>query len=80
VLRNLPRRISWNSNNLSGNVKIEFSRNGGQTYETLIAATANDGEEFVIITGKITKQARLRISSLSNVSVSDSSVANFSLR
>jgi hypothetical protein len=78
--RNLPRRVRWSSDNLGGDVKIELSRFGGEGYETLVAATPNDGEEVVSFKGRFTKQARLRITSLSNASISDSSVATFSIK
>ncbi len=78
--RNLPRRVRWISDNLSGDVKIELSREGGEGYETLVAATVNDGEEVVSFKGRISRQARLRITSLSNVSISDSSAATFSIK
>ncbi|HEX8638093.1 MAG TPA: M12 family metallo-peptidase [Pyrinomonadaceae bacterium] len=78
--RNLPRRVRWSSDNLDGEVRIELSREGGENYETLIAATANDGEEVISLKGRFTRQARVRISSLSNSSVTDSSVATFSIK
>jgi len=78
--RNLPRRVRWTSDNLGGEVKIELSREGGEGYETLIAATADDGEEVISLKGGFTKQARLRISSLSNPFITDTSVSTFSVK
>jgi DnaJ-class molecular chaperone len=40
---NTDYTIQWISSDVSGNVKIELSRNGGSTYETLFANTPNDG-------------------------------------
>jgi hypothetical protein len=35
--------ITWETRNLGGNVSIALSRDGGKTFETLIASTPNDG-------------------------------------
>lgn len=76
IPRQISRTINWTSDNLSGNVKIEISRDEGTNWETLIAATPNDGAATVNIYGKPTRLARLRVTSLSNQAVSDSSVRN----
>ena len=80
IPRLLSRTIGWSSENINGNVKIELSRNGGTNWETLIADTTNDGSEIIRIFGRPTRQARLRIVSLDNPTVSDSSVKNISIR
>lgn len=72
--------ITWSSDNIAGNVRIELSRDGATTWETIAANTPNDGSEVVRFTGRPTRQGRLRIVSLVNSSVSDSSVMNFALR
>jgi len=80
----LPRRISrsieWSSENVAGNVKIELSRNGGRTWETLVGNTANDGSETVHVFGRPVKTGRVRISSLNTPFVSDSSPNNVQIR
>jgi peptidyl-Asp metalloendopeptidase len=80
IPRNLSRTVSWSSDNLSGNVKIEISRDASTSWQTLIASTANDGSEIINVYGRPTRQARIRISSLDNPAVSDSSVNNISIR
>ena len=80
IPRLISRTINWSSENINGNVKIELSRNGGTNWETLIANTPNDGSENITISGRPTRQARLRIISLDNPIVSDSSVRNISIR
>ena len=80
IPRLLSRTIGWSSENINGNVKIELSRDGGTNWETLIADTTNDGSEIIRIFGRPTRQARLRIVSLDNPMVSDSSVKNISIR
>ncbi len=71
--------IQWTSSNITGNVKIELSRNGGSTYETLFAGTTNDGSESWNVTGSISSAALIRITSVSIPLVSDVSDANFSI-
>ncbi len=76
----LPQSILWTSMGVSGNVKVELSRDGGSTFtETLFASTANDGTEPWTVTGPVTSSARVRISSVTNPSVMDSSNSVFSI-
>jgi len=72
-------KIKWTSSNVTGNVKIELSRNGGGTYETLFASTPNDGQENWVITGPPTTQGLIRISSVDNPSISDTSNGVFTI-
>ncbi|MBK9530081.1 MAG: hypothetical protein IPO41_17630 [Acidobacteria bacterium] len=74
------RTINWSSDNLTGNVRIELSRNGSVNWETIIADTDNDGSQTISITGRPTNQARIRVTSLTNPAVSDSSVINFRIQ
>ncbi|MGI8883215.1 MAG: M12 family metallo-peptidase [Pyrinomonadaceae bacterium] len=80
IPRLISRPVNWSSENLNGNVKIELSRDGGTNWETLIADTTNDGSEIIRIFGRPTRQARLRIVSLDDPTVSDSSLKNISIR
>ncbi len=73
------QNIQWSSLNLSGNVKVELSRNGGSSYETLYASTANDGTEVWTVTGPVTSSARIRVSSVSTPAVRDSSNGVFNI-
>lgn len=74
------KTIEWSSINISGNVKIELSRDGGSIYESLFENTANDGSEVWVVTGPITEQARIKITSLTAPSVFDVSVTDFFIR
>jgi C1A family cysteine protease len=69
------RSITWSTGN-GGNVKIELSRNGGASWETLFASTANDGSQSWTVAGASTAQALVRIS---NDNGSDTSDATFSI-
>ena len=73
------REIKWTSSGVSGNVRIDLSRNGGSSWETLFSSTANDGSEWWAVTGTETTQARIRVVSLQNTAVSDMSNANFKI-
>jgi hypothetical protein len=72
--------IAWTSINLTGNVKIELSTNGGSTFPTVIAAsTANDGTEPWTVAGSASSTARIRVSSVSMPSTLDISNGNFTI-
>jgi peptidyl-Asp metalloendopeptidase len=80
--RNLYRRINWSSDNVSGNVNIQFSKDSGSTWTTIVADTLNDGEEIVKIPSDLgrSRQGRLRISNVAAQYISDSSVGNIQVR
>lgn len=78
--RNLHQSLIWTSNGISGDVKIEISRDGGTTWATLFNPTPNDNQEYFGFGTRATKQARIRITSLADPAVSDSSVANIAVR
>jgi uncharacterized repeat protein (TIGR01451 family) len=71
--------LRWYPTGVSGNVKIEVSSDGGATWTVLAASTANDGMESWQVTGPATAQALVRISSLNNPAVKDSSDQMFTL-
>jgi hypothetical protein len=70
--------IRWNSTT-GGTVRIELSRDGGNTWETLALNTANDGNEPWVVSGPPSNSCRVRISSWLDSSVSDVSDASFSV-
>ncbi|MGH8010807.1 MAG: hypothetical protein ACREQ3_27790, partial [Candidatus Binatia bacterium] len=74
------QKIKWTSSGVSGNVKIEVSRNGGASWILLFSSTANDGTENWKVTGPATAQAQIRVSSVSNPSVVDTSNGNFTIK
>ncbi|MDD5088978.1 MAG: serine protease, partial [bacterium] len=72
--------ITWTSQNLSGNVKIELNRSySGGTWETIIASTANDGSYSWTVTTPTATAARVRISGVTQTTVTDVSDANFAI-
>ena len=71
--------IQWTSTGSIANVKIELSRDGGSTFETLFASTPNDGSESWTVTGPATTNALIRISDAANPATTDSSDAPFTI-
>jgi hypothetical protein len=65
--------ISWEPGGIPGLVKIELSRDGGATWKTIVKKAKNDGEQKWKVTGATTEQALIRISSLDNPSIADTS-------
>jgi hypothetical protein len=72
--------ITWTSANITGNVRIDESTDGGITFPiTLAASTPNDGSESWTVAGPSTTQARFRVTSLTYPSVFDVSNSNFAV-
>lgn len=80
VPRNIHQSLIWTSDNVTGEVKIEISRDGGTTWATLFNPTPNDSQEYFSFGPRVTRRGRIRVTSLSNPSVSDTSVNNISIR
>jgi hypothetical protein len=74
------RTITWSSAGVTGNVKIEISRDGGSTWSSIVSSTANDGSYTWKATGPATTQARIRVCSVTAPGVCDTSDANFQIR
>ncbi|MBU1071799.1 hypothetical protein KKG45_00980 [bacterium] len=70
--------VTWDHAGDVTDVKIELSRNGGGSWETLVASTPNDGDESVVFPGPSTTAALIRVSSLDDT-VADQSNAVFTL-
>jgi hypothetical protein len=64
---------------VTGNVKIKLSRDGGSTFETLFASTANDGSENWTVTGPTSSNCLVKISSVDDPSINDLSDAAFTI-
>jgi hypothetical protein len=70
--------IRWSAAGIGDQVKIELSRDGGNSFEILFSSTPNDGLEQWIVTGPPTLNAVIRVSSL-NDSVRDVSDVPFEI-
>jgi hypothetical protein len=71
--------IRWNGVGFSGGVRVELTRNGGTTWETLFAQIDNDGSQDWAVSGANASNARVRITSLNQPSVTDESNGPFSI-
>jgi photosystem II stability/assembly factor-like uncharacterized protein len=71
--------ITWATYGVSGNVKVELSRDGGSGYETLFESTVNDGSEPWLVSGPATTSAHVRVSSINNPATADVSNGLFSI-
>jgi glucose/arabinose dehydrogenase len=72
--------IRWNFLSVSGNVRIEYSLNGGRDWLPIYRSTQNDGFAWWTVQGPPTNRARIRITALSDTSVSDVSDGDFTIR
>ena len=66
--------IRWTSENVTGNVKIELSRDGGTVWETITASTAFDSSDYTwTVTGQSSSSCIFKITSLNDTSVTGTS-------
>jgi hypothetical protein len=72
--------ITWTSSGISGNVKIEISRDGGASWQTLDPSTPNDGVLRWRVTRPFTALARIRVTSISLPFIADTSDGNFNIQ
>jgi len=74
-----PYNITWTSSGVT-KVKIEFSKNNGYTWSTIIASvSASLGTYAWTIPDSASTQCRIRISDTSNASIKDSSASKFTI-
>ena len=71
--------IQWTSSNLTSSVKIELSRDGGNTYQLLFSNQPNAGSVSWTVTGTETFQALIKITSMTDSTVTDVSDAPFTI-
>ena len=55
------QNITWNSSGTSGNVKIEYSSNGGSSWSTVVASTLDDGSHSWTIPNTPSSNCLVRI-------------------
>jgi|GEM_PF-3770809 len=71
--------IRWRSVGVTGNVRIDISRDCGSTWATIIPNTPNDGSEPWTVTGPTSTCARIRVISNANPAVWDMSDRTFTI-
>jgi hypothetical protein len=75
-----PATVRWTAPDLVGNVDISLSRDGGQSWTSIVPNAPNDGiETWSMVTSPTTDQARIRVSSVSNTGIFDESDGVFSI-
>lgn len=78
---NQSRVITWTSQAVTGNVRVELNRNfPSGAWTTLFANLTNDGSESWTVTGPVTTTARVRLVAIADTSINDVSNANFIIR
>ncbi|MBT7082535.1 MAG: fibronectin type III domain-containing protein, partial [Chloroflexi bacterium] len=72
--------ITWSSTGSPGsNVILEYSTDGGSSWNTVISSTLNDGSHSWTVPNAITMSAKVRVTSTSNSTYTDSSNSNFTI-
>jgi len=71
--------VSWNSTGSFGNVRIELSTDGGASWTTVVASTANDGSYNWVVPGLLSNSCLIRIAAVSDGSISDTGDGVFSI-
>ncbi len=70
--------IKWRKLNVTGDVKLEYSTNGGTSWD-LITTTANDGEHPWSVPSIVSTTCKMRITSIATPSLVDSSYGLFTI-
>jgi hypothetical protein len=71
--------VTWMSTGISGNVKIEYSKDNGANYTTVIASTPNTGSYNWTIPNTPSNQCLVRVSEAATGSPSDVSDGTFTI-
>jgi hypothetical protein len=80
IQRGIRRNLTWNSGNVTGNIRVEYSMDEGTTWQTLLASTPDDGSEGVTFWTRPSRMARVRVVSINAPHVTDSSTGNIFIR
>lgn len=71
--------ITWTADGSISDVMIELQRSVAGSWETIVAATTNDGSYPWVVDGPATTTAAIRVSKVGDASVNDTSDAVFSI-
>jgi hypothetical protein len=72
------QNITW-TGNPGTNVKLEYTTNGGSSWNNIISSTANDGSYSWTVPNTPTTSARVRVTSTTDSFYSDTSDSNFTI-
>lgn len=73
------KSITWTSQNVIGNVRIEISRNAGSSWTDIAASVSNTGTYPWTVTGPASTDCRVRVSSVSDPATLDANDSDFSI-
>ncbi|MFQ6092289.1 MAG: hypothetical protein ACE5OR_06345, partial [bacterium] len=73
------RTITWTSQGTSGNVEIEYSTNGGSSWQTVVSSTADDGSYGWTIPNTPSSNCLVRICDVQDRGCCDQSNDNFTI-
>jgi len=76
---NTSQIILWSSQNFTGNVKIEYSTNGGTNWSLIVASTINNGSQTWTVPNISSDSCRIKISDATDGNPTDMSDTNFSI-
>ncbi len=71
--------ITWTSSDAGDYVKLEYSTDGGNSWNLIVNSTANDGSYSWTIPNDPSEQCRVRITSVAHPEISDVSDTNFTI-
>lgn len=78
--RNVSRQINWTSTGVTGNVRIQVSRDEGRSWQTVLDNVTNNGSASIVVQGKNTKRGRVRVASVANPHITDSSTKDIFIK
>ncbi len=73
-------KVLWASSGVTGKVKIELSKDGGVTWKALLAKTLDDGKQQFKMVAPAAQRCRVRITSVDQPQVTDTSNADFRIK
>jgi hypothetical protein len=71
--------ITWSSTGAVGNVKLEYSTDGGSAWSSVVASTSNTGSYLWTVPNSPSTTSRVRVSSVGTPSIYDISNADFTI-
>lgn len=73
--------VTWSSSNLSGNINIKLSTDGGSTYlpDNLASNSTNDGNEQITVPNNLSSTCRVRVESVEDNTINSLNPGNFSI-
>jgi hypothetical protein len=74
------KTIQWSSTGVSGDVKIELSRDDGASWAVLFASAANTGSQSWTVAGPASSFARVRVTSVNTPAATDQSDKKFTIK